>query len=112
MDSVGLSMEHFDALGVYRETDQALAIDDSGTIGGIGYQGVAGLGALMKSHRATDPCLVQALYGASVGHVPSEFDRDGFGSLVSQFDSSGAKVQTLLQAITTSEGFRHAPAPN
>lgn len=112
MDSVGLSLEHFDALGVWRDQDQGLAIDDSGQLGGVSYQGEAGLSSLVASHRATDPCLVQALYGASVGHVPSEFDRDGFKSLVTGFDAGGSKIKPLLKAITESDGFRYAPAPN
>jgi hypothetical protein len=89
-----------------------MAIDDSGSVGGISYRGEAGLSALLAQHRATDPCLVQALYGASVGHVPSEFDQAGFKSVASQFDANGSKVKSLLKSITESEGFRYAPAPN
>ena len=109
MDSVGLSLEHFDALGVYRDTDRGMAIDDSGELSGGKYKGEAGLGALIHRHPALQPCLTQELYGVSVGHIPTEFDRQTFGSLVGAFDSSGARLLALLSAITASDGFRFVP---
>jgi hypothetical protein len=112
MDPVGLSLEHFDAIGAYRPLDQGMAIDDSGAIKGVTYQGEPGLSALLAQHPALEPCLVQAIYGTSVGHAPDEFDRDTFTSLVSQFDASGARIRSLLVAITTSDGFRYLPVPN
>ncbi len=112
MDGVGLSLEHLDALGEWREQDQGLAIDDTGKLGGVTWQGEAGLSALVAQHPALEPCLVQALYGASVGHSAQEFDRASFEQLVDQFDAGGARVRSLLRAITASDGFRYAPLPN
>ena len=79
-DPVGLSLEHFDAMGVYRETDHGLAIDDTGEIGGHDIPGRAGLGAMLRDHPALGPCLIQSLYGVGVGHLATEFDRDTFAS--------------------------------
>src|SRR5262249_23133577 len=45
-DPVGLGLEHFDAIGAYRDTDNGLAIDDSGKLDQTPFQGLAGLGAI------------------------------------------------------------------
>jgi hypothetical protein len=112
MDPVGLSLEHFDAMGVYRETDHGLAIDDSGDLGGTKYQGEAGLGAILRDHPALAPCLIQAFYGVGVGHLATDFDHDTFAAIVTAFDASGARIRSLLSSITASDGFRYLPAAN
>jgi hypothetical protein len=110
-DPVGLSLEKLDAMGVYRDMDHGMPIDDTGKIGDKVYNGETGLGAILRDHAALGPCLIQSLYGVGVGHLPTEFDHETFGSMVSQFDSSGARIRSLLAAITTSDGFRYMPKP-
>jgi hypothetical protein len=112
MDPVGLALEHFDAMGAYRETDNGLPIDDSGRIGDIEFDGLPGLGAVLRDHPALGPCLIQAFYGVSVGHLPTDFDHDTYASLVSDFDSNGARIQSLMTTVTSSDGFRYFPVPN
>jgi hypothetical protein len=110
MDPVGLSLEHFDAMGVYRDEDHGLAIDDSGEIDGIDYHGVAGLGAVLHDHPALGPCLIQSLYQVAVGRLVSDFDHDSFAALVDEFDANGGRIRSLVAAIASSDGFRYLPA--
>jgi len=111
MDPIGLSLEHFDAMGVYRDTDRGMAIDDSGALDGKSYQGEIGLGAILRDHPALGPCLVQALYGVSVGHLATAFDKPTFGAMVQSFAAGGARIRGLLAAVATSDGFRTLPVP-
>jgi hypothetical protein len=108
-DPVGLALEHFDAMGVWRDTDHGMPIDDSGAYGGQSFQGEIGLGAMLRDHPALEPCLVQALYGVGVGHLATEFDRATFTSLVHDFGANGARVRGLLSSIIASDGFRYLP---
>jgi hypothetical protein len=110
-DPVGLSLEHFNALGVYHNDDRGMAIDDSGEIDGQSYQGESELGALLRDHAALGPCLIQSLYGVAVGHLATDFDRVSFGELVHGFADSGARVRALLTQIVASDGFRYLPPP-
>jgi hypothetical protein len=110
-DPAGLSLEHFDAMGVYREKDHGLDIDDSGAIDGIGYQGVVGLGAVLHNHPALGPCLIQSLYQVAVGRLVTEFDRDSFAAMVDDFSAHGGRIRALLGAIATSDGLRYLPVP-
>jgi hypothetical protein len=111
-DPVGLSLEHLDAMGVYRDTDHGLAIDDSGEYAGQTFQGEIGLGAMLRDHPATGPCLIQSLYGVGVGHPATEFDRATFTALVGGFATNGGHVRALLASIVASDGFRYLPKPN
>ena len=98
-----------DAMGVWRDTDHGMPIDDTGQYGGQTFQGEIGLGAMLRDHPALEPCLVQALYGVGVGHLATEFDRAAFTSLVHDFGANGARVRGLLSAIVASDGFRYLP---
>jgi uncharacterized protein DUF1588/uncharacterized protein DUF1592/uncharacterized protein DUF1585 len=110
-DPVGLSLEHFDAIGAYRDTDRGMAIDDTGSIDGTTYQGLEGLGAMLRDHPALGPCLIQSLYHVSVGHRSTQFDQPTFASMVEIFDESGSHIMPLLAGIVASDGFRYLPPP-
>jgi hypothetical protein len=110
-DPVGLSLEHFDAMGVYREKDHGLEIDDSGALAGQPYQGEIGLSTALRAHPALGPCLIQSLYGVGVGHLATEFDRPTFTALARDFAANGSRVRALLAAIVASDGFRYLPKP-
>jgi uncharacterized protein DUF1592/uncharacterized protein DUF1588/uncharacterized protein DUF1595/uncharacterized protein DUF1587/uncharacterized protein DUF1585 len=110
-DPVGFSLEHFDAIGAYRETDRGMTIDDTGEIDGQTYQGLAGLGAILRGHPALGPCLIQSIYHVSIGHRSTEFDAPTFGSMVATFDGAGSRILPLVAAIVSSDGFRFMPEP-
>jgi len=109
MDAVGLSLERFDALGVYRDDDRGLPIDDTGLLGDQTYAGQPGLAALVARAPALGPCLVQALYGSAVGHLPTEFDRSSYAAAVAAFETGQGRLKPVLRAVATSEGFRSPP---
>lgn len=111
MDAVGLSLEHFDALGTWRADDRGMAIDATGVLEGKTYDGEPGLAALLRQHPAVAPCLMQTLYGNSVGRRATEFDRVTYSAMIDAFESSGGRIKPLLINIATSDGFRTIPVP-
>jgi hypothetical protein len=110
-DPVGLSLEHFDAIGEYRETDRGMTIDDAGKIGDTSFQGLAGLAAFLRDSPALGPCLIQSIYHVAIGHRSTEFDQATFASMVETFERGGSRILPLLAAIIVSDGFRYLPAP-
>ena len=110
-DPVGLSLEHFDAIGEYRETDRGMTIDETGQIGDTKYQGLVGLGSYLRESPALGPCLIQSIYHVAIGHLSTEFDRATFGSMVDTFQSEGSRIRPLLAAMIASEGFRYLAVP-
>ncbi|MFO0593913.1 MAG: DUF1592 domain-containing protein [Myxococcaceae bacterium] len=112
MDSVGLSLERFDAVGAWRETDRGMALDTTGVLEGRTYDGEEELSTMLAQHPALGPCLLQSLYGNGVGRLATEFDRQTFGALVAAFQTNGGRLRATLLDVTTSDGFRTVPAPN
>jgi hypothetical protein len=110
-DPVGFSLEHFDAMGVWRDDDHGLAIDDTGVIDGVTYAGAIALGTVLREHPALGPCLLQSLYGVGVGHLATQFDRPTFAALVEAFRANGGRIRATLASIAASDGFRYAPPP-
>jgi hypothetical protein len=108
-DPVGLSLEHFDAIGAYRDTDNGLAIDDTGKLDDASFQGLLGLAAVLRDHPALGPCLIQSFYHVSIGRVSNDFDKETFRALVDGFQTGGARIAPLLAAIAASDGFRYVP---
>jgi len=69
-------------------------VRDSGT---TKYQGVAGLGTIMRDQPGARTLLdSRAFYGVGVGHMATTFDSDTFASMVKEFDASGARHPLCL----------------
>lgn len=78
-DPIGFGLEHFDATGRWRETENGLAIDDSGTLRGFGgedipFQGPGGLAAAVAARPEAPVCMASymASYAFGLDHRDSE----------------------------------------
>jgi hypothetical protein len=107
-DPIGLALENYDALGGYRETDQGLAIDPSGTLDGMPFADAAELGALLATHPNTADCVVRNLYRYASGHVEQSQEQPTIDELVAGFSESGYDLTLAIEALAASESFRHA----
>jgi hypothetical protein len=105
MDSLGLSLEKFDALGEYRDTEYGMTIDDTGVLGPTTFKGEPALGTLLQQTPALEPCLAQAVFQSGVGRVAQQFDQASFQG----FASNGGHVRALLSKIAVSDAFRYVP---
>jgi hypothetical protein len=109
MDHIGFALEHLDAAGRYRETENTFPIDDSGTVSGTSAGEVKVKGpteladALAKLPEVTD-CVSSYLgaYALGVNH-------DSAACLVSSASAelrSGASLLDFYVHIARSEHFR------
>ena len=72
-DTLGLSLENFDALGRFREEENGEPIDASGAVEGIGaFAGPEELAALLAESPEVSECLLRNLYRHASGHVEVE----------------------------------------
>lgn len=109
MDPPGLALEHFDALGSYRQTDNGLTIDATGEIDGQPFDGARELGTLLSSHPAVSACFAQRFYEFALGtqlHTGAPVS-----DLVEAFEGSGRKLPELVRALVTHDVFRLASTP-
>jgi hypothetical protein len=110
-DPIGLSLEHFDAIGAYRATDAGHALDVRGTLDGEPYDGARALGALLRRDPRVADCLARQLYQFAVGHALTKGEEPLMAGLQQRFAAGGRRVLELLVEIAGSDGFRFVSAP-
>jgi Protein of unknown function (DUF1592)/Protein of unknown function (DUF1588)/Protein of unknown function (DUF1595)/Protein of unknown function (DUF1585)/Protein of unknown function (DUF1587) len=108
MDPLGLSLEHFDAIGRYRDTDRGYALDVSGELDGERFDGALELSQLLRDDPRASACVARQLYRYAVAHVETPGEAPAVEALVGAFADSGYRFSALLRAIVVSEGFRFA----
>jgi len=104
-DPIGLALENFDGSGQYRVSEKGAAIDASGTLDGVSFKDVEGLGRALHDHPALSSCLVQRMYSYGTGGPTSNLDRPMLTILTERFAQQGHQVPALLRAIVLSDAF-------
>ena len=107
-DPIGLALENFDAVGMYRTEENGVPIDTSGNLDGVEYEDAIGLGQALSDHPALGPCLVQNLYRYSVGREAEQGEEALLAALSEGFEASGYQIGALLRDVLMSDGFRTA----
>jgi hypothetical protein len=107
-DPIGLSLEHFDALGGWRATDQGLAIDPSGDLDGVPFADAVALGALLADHPQTGDCVVRNLYRYATGHIEQPNEQAAIDLTYAALVDNGHDLTAAVDALARSESFRHA----
>jgi hypothetical protein len=109
MDPPGLALEHFDALGTYRETDNGLTIDATGSIDGVHFDGAVELGRVLAGHVDVSACFARRFYEFAFGtQVRTGAQVSDF---VSTFEQSGRLFPDLLRSTVAHDAFRFVSAP-
>jgi hypothetical protein len=109
-DPLGLALEHFDPIGRYRATENGLAIDTTGTVDGMNFDGVAQLGAVLRQDSRVTTCLMRNFYRSVNGNVNDVADASQVDSLVQSLAARGYVWRSLLADFVASDAFRSAPA--
>ncbi len=110
-DPVGLSFEHFDAAGGYRETENGFSIDTTGLLDGVAFDNPEGLAKLLHESNDVARCLVASAYRYNSAHN-IEHEADGEGATIDQllaaFQASGKSYPELVASMVQHPAFRHA----
>jgi len=109
-DPYGLSMEHFDAIGQYRATDNNVNIDATGTVNGVAFDGEAQLGSVLRKDPTVITCLLRNLYKNANGRPEDDDDIDQVMSLSKSLESRNYVWSAFLGDFVASDAFRSAPA--
>ncbi|HJL00755.1 MAG TPA: DUF1592 domain-containing protein [Polyangiaceae bacterium LLY-WYZ-15_(1-7)] len=111
MDPLGLGLENFDALGLWRDTDNGAPIDASGELSGVYYETPVELADAIAADPDYVECLGLTAYRFATGHEETGGEEVVMRELQKTFAESGYRVKALLRAIALSEGFRFVGAP-
>jgi hypothetical protein len=105
MDPLGLTLENFDGLGIFRTKENATLIDVSGSLDGREFIAAAGLGQALHDHAQTPRCLVDKLYRSAVGRATTAPEQPFLDYLNQSFADTGYRVPDLIRTLVTSPAF-------
>jgi hypothetical protein len=106
MDPIGLGLEQFDGIGVFRTTEAGATIDVSGDLDGASYSGLVGLAEALRAHDDLVPCLVEQVTKGALGRKPSDGDADAMLWLDDRFAEEGWRLQALWRDLALAPVFR------
>jgi hypothetical protein len=110
-DPMGFALEHFDAIGRYRETENGLPIDASGALAdGTSFNGATELGAALRGSATVTECLLRNFYRSVNGRTDDEYDQQGIDGMVTSLRSRNYVFRDLVADFVESDAFRSAPA--
>jgi hypothetical protein len=110
-DPLGLALEHFDAIGRYRETENGLAIDASGIWeDGTPFDGALGLGKVLRESANVTECLLRHFYRSVNGRADDAYDQPAIDEMVASLSARGYVFRDLIADFVGSDAFRSAPA--
>jgi mono/diheme cytochrome c family protein len=108
LDPIGLSFEHFDAIGKWRDTENGKPIDATGTL--PDKTELNGAADLKKTLLARSDQFVEALSAKvltyALGRGVEPFDRPAVRQIAQRTRGNGDKFQSLIESVVLSETFR------
>jgi hypothetical protein len=113
MDPIGLALENYDAVGLYRETENGVTIDASGSVPDTEgtVNGPVELVQKIAETEATHECFASQWANFAYGRVLGENTEDicARASIDKAFKESGYNVKKLLLALAQSDAFLYLP---
>lgn len=109
-DPLGFGLEHLDAIGQYRATENGLTIDATGTLDGVAYDGGAQMGAAFRQSPTAMACMINNFYRSANGRADSSADAAQLDSLTQTLAAKNYVWRDLVAEFVASDAFRSAPA--
>ncbi len=109
MDPIGLAMENFNALGMWREKERGQSIEPSGKlITGETFQDLRGLKHILVTNHRTDfyRCLTEKLLTYAVGRGLEYYDVETVDKIVRDLEQNDGRFSVLLNGIIESAPFQ------
>ncbi len=112
MDPIGLGLENFDGIGVWRERDNGVVIDPSGSLDGTTFDTPLALGKAVREHGNFPSCTVRTLARYATGRIEPDDADAALDLLTSRFtETHGHRARALILELVMSPVFRRVGAP-
>jgi hypothetical protein len=105
-----MGMEHLDAIGQYRATENGNAIDATGSLDGVKFDGVVQLGAALRQSTRAMTCMMSNYYRAANGRMSAAADAAEIDKLTQTLTAKGYLWRDFVSEFVASDAFRSAPA--
>ena len=111
MDPVGLAFENYDAIGLWRDTENGVLIDASGQVPGVDGTTATPIELVraIAEQPQTHDCFAQHWANFAYGQTLGEEAECITTGLAEQFAEAGYDIQTLLLNLTASDAFLYLP---
>jgi len=115
LDPIGFGFENYDGVGLWRDTDNGLPIDASGSIPDTdvagSFNGAVELARKLGESRDAQNCYVGKWLTYAYGRVETAQDACTRVSLQDAFAAAGGNIRQLMVALTQTDAFLYGPAP-
>lgn len=109
MDPIGIALENYNALGMFRDQENGKKIETDGQlITGEKFRNVEELSRILATSRRKDfyRCLTEKLLTYALGRGMEYYDTPTIEGIVAQLDKDGGRMHTLIQGIVNSAPFQ------
>jgi hypothetical protein len=109
MDDLGLALENFNAVGMFREDEGGEKIDTAGRlITGEKFSTVAELNQILATSRRADfyRCITSKMLTYALGRGTEYFDAPTIDLISAELEKNGGKLRTLIHGIVQSVPFQ------
>jgi hypothetical protein len=109
LDPIGLAMENFNALGMWREQERGQCIDPAGKlITGESFKDVRELKQVLATKHRTDffRCLTEKMLTYAIGRGLEYYDVETVDKIVRQLEQKDGRFSVLLNGIIESAPFQ------
>jgi hypothetical protein len=112
MDPLGLSLEHFDAIGKWREEDNGKPIEAFDELpDGTPIVGADGVTQYVQGNANTMPCVAEQLFTYMLGRGMTYDDNEFLDLMMLSWEEADYTLESLLTIIALSDTFRMRQAP-
>jgi len=109
MDPLGFGFEHFDAAGLWRDTEAGKPIDATGEIthsdSDVTFNGALELASKLSKSTQVQTCAVKQAFRFGYGRGESDLDQCTLDRLGSAFAKGGGNFGDLLIELTQTDAF-------
>ena len=108
MDPIGFALEHFDAVGRWRDTEGGTPIDASGTLpNGTTFSGLPALReVLLERHEEFVSTVTEKLLTYALGRGVEYYDRPSIRAIVRQAEENDYRWSSLILEVARSQPFQ------
>jgi hypothetical protein len=112
MDPIGLALENFDGVGIFRLAENGVTLDTSEAIDGLGaFDGARELGTVLRDSPFVTTCLVRNLFRHATGHLEITSEKPALAELDAAFADAGYRMKDLLVELVASPAFLRVGTP-
>lgn len=115
MDPLGLSLENFNALGMWRENERGVAIDAGGKlITGESFHNIRDVKQALVAHHRLEfyRCLTEKLLTYALGRGLEYYDAESVDRIVESLDKANGRFSALLSGVIQSAPFEKTRLPS